>query len=129
MKLRDGLLVILGVLVLIAGASVLFDEPEGSLRTVPTDLRGVWVTANLDYGDRYLELGADFITFGTGGVNARRFKVTGFDRTRDVKGKEIDTVYFQDVDGSSFSRQFSVGPGRGDELVFLNQPQVVWVHE
>jgi hypothetical protein len=129
MNLRDGLLTILGVLVLIVVARVLLDEPEGRLRTVPGDFRGVWVTGNHDYGDRYLELGADFITFGTGGVNARRFEVTGFDRDRDVMGKEIDTVYFRDVNGSSFSRQFSVATDRKDELVFTNQPGVVWVRE
>lgn len=126
MKLRDGLLVVLGIVLLIAGYRVLFDEKPGSLRTIPVELHGVWVTANPDYSDRYLQFGADFITFGTGGVNARRYTVTGFDRDRDAAGGERDRVYFRGEDRSTISRGFSV---TGDQLVFENQPHVVWVRE
>ena len=111
---------------LIAGYRVLFDEKPGSLRTIPLDLHGVWVTANPDYSDRYLQFGADFITFGTGGVNSHRYRVTGFDRDRDAAGVERDRVYFRDADRSTISRRFSV---TGNQLVFDNQPEVVWIRE
>lgn len=126
MKLRDGLLIVFGIVLLIAGYRVVFDEKPGRLRTIPSDLHGVWVTANPDYSDRYLELGAEFITFGTGGVNAHRFTVTGFDRDRDADGGLRDRVYFRDADRSTISRGFSV---TGNQLVFDNQPEVVWVRE
>jgi len=129
MSLKNGLLAVLGVLLLIVGYRVLFEEPTGRLRTVPEDLLGVWVTTNPEYSDRYLEFGADFITFGTGGVNSKKYKVTGFDRDRDTDGRELNTIYFRDVDRSTFSRQFHVGSDKGDGLVFINQTEVVWVRE
>ena len=129
MSLKNGLLTVLGVLLLIVGYRVLFEEPTGRLRTVPEDLHGGWVTANPDYSDRYLEIGADFITFGTGGVNSKKYKVTGFDRDREADGRELNTIYFRDVDRSTFSREFYVSSDKGGGLVFANQPQVVWVQE
>jgi len=129
MRLRDGLLVILGVLLIIVVARALSNGPAAMRRTVPEEFCGVWVTANPEYSDRYLELGSDFITFGTGGVNSRRFAVTGFNRSRDEKGRELSTVYFRDVDGSEFSRQFHADTDDGRQLVFVNQPDVVWVTE
>lgn len=129
MKLRDGLLVILGVLLIIVIGRTVLNGPGAMQRTLPEELCGVWVTANPEYSDRYLELGSDFITFGTGGVNSRRFEVTGFDRDRDEKGRDLNTVYFRDVDGSKFSRQFHVSTDNGRQLVFHNQPDVVWLSE
>jgi len=129
MNLRNGLLFVLGVLVLIVVFRALVEEPDGSLRAVPDRIQGAFVTAHPEYSDRYLEIGSEFITFGTGGVNSRRYEVTGFDETRDVEGREFDTVYFSDVDGSKFSREFYFTEENGKRLVFKNQPQVVWVGE
>ena len=129
MKLRNGLLIVLGVLVLIVGFRALVEKPDGKFRTVPDRLQGAFVTANPEYSDRYLEIGSEFITFGMGGVNSRRYEVTGFDETRDVEGRELDTVYFRDVGGSKFSREFYFTEEDGKRLVFKNQPEVVWVGE
>jgi len=129
MNLRNGLLIVLGVLLLIVGYNALVEKPAGKSRTVPDRIQGAWVTANPEYSDRYLEIGAEFITFGTGGVNSRRYEVTGFDETRDVEGRELNTVYFRDVDGSKFSREFYFTLKDGKQLVFKNQPQVVWLAE
>ena len=129
MNLRKGLLIVLGVLVLIVGFRALVEKPDGKFRTVPNRLQGAFVTANPEYSDRYLEIGSEFITFGTGGVNSRRYEVTGFDETRDAEGRELYTVYFRDVSGSKFNREFYFTEEDGKRLVFKNQPQVVWVGE
>ena len=129
MKLRNGLLVVLGVLALIVVFRALIEKPDGEIRTMPDRIQGAFVTANPEYSDRYLEIGSEFITFGTGGVNSRRYEVTGFDETRDVEGRELDTVYFRDVDGSKFRREFYFTLENGKRLVFKNQPEVVWVGE
>ena len=129
MNLRNGLLIALGVLLLIVGFNALVEKPDGSFRAVPDRLQGAYVTANPEYSDRYLEIGSEFITFGTGGVNSRRYEVTGFDGTQDVEGRELGTVYFRDVDGSKFSREFYFSLEDGKQLVFKNQPEVVWVGE
>jgi len=130
MKMRNALLAILGLLLIIVLYRALTTPPEGAFRKVPERLQGVWITSNQEYSDRFLELGADFITFGTGGVNSRRFEVTGIDESRDpTTGRELFVVYFKDVDGSRFSREFSVHLENKKELVFVNQPDVVWEAE
>lgn len=126
MSLRNALLVILGLLLGFVVYNAFFDEPEGAMRTVPDRLHGAWVTSHLDYSDRYLDLRAETITFGTGGVNSQTFKVTGFDHSREPDGRELDTVFFRSVNGSTFSRQFHFSDGSRRTLVFVNQPDVVW---
>lgn len=129
MTLKNVLWTLLGVMLLIAGYSIVVEKPDGSTRDVPARLHGVWVTTNPDYSDRYLEIGRNFITFGTGGVNSKRFEVTGFEGYRDSDGRELDTIYFKDVDGSKFSRQLYLGLETGKQLTFKNQPEVVWVFQ
>jgi len=126
MSLRNALLVILGLLFGFVVYNAIFDEPEGAMRTVPDRLHGAWVTSHPEYSDRYLELRAETITFGTGGVNSQTFRITGFDHGREPDGREVDTIYFRSVDGSSFSRQFLVSEGDRRTLVFVNQPDVIW---
>ena len=129
MKLRHGLLIVLGVLLVILGYRVLSGPTEGNSRSVPDRYHGVWVTTNQDYSDRFLKLGGDFIEFGTGGVNSQRFKVSGFEDTRDDQGRELNTVYFRGVDGGRFSREFYFSMDGGPRLIFENQPEVVWIRE
>lgn len=126
MSFRDVLLLILGLLLAFVILGAILDKPEGTMRTVPDHLRGVWVTANASYGDRYLKLREDAITFGTGGVNDQTFNVTGFDQIREADGRDLNTVYFRSVGGSSFSRQFHFSQQGRRRLVFVNQPDVVW---
>lgn len=129
MSLRNGLLIILGVVLLVAGGRWLTEKPEGALREVPSRFHGVWVTFNPEYSDRYVKLGSGFITFGTGGVNSQRFEVTGVDTGRNPDGGELNTIFFRGVDGSKFSREFYYDrDGRG-HLVFRNQPEVEWIQE
>lgn len=126
MSLRNGLLAVLGLLLAYVVLGAILDRPQGMTRTVPDHLHGAWVTANPDYSDRYLEFRADSITFGTGGVNSQTFKITGFDRSLEADGRELDRVYFRSVDRSTFSRQFHFSRQGRKTLVFVNQPDVVW---
>lgn len=126
MSFRNGLLLVLGLLLAFVIGNAVLEDPPGEMRTVPAHLRGTWVTAHQSYSDRYLTFREDAITFGTGGVSSRTFEVTGFDQGRDAHGRELDTVYFRSVDGSSFSRQFRFSQQGRKTLVFVNQPDVVW---
>lgn len=126
MSFRDGLLLILGLLVAYVILGAILDQPEGTMRTVPEHLRGVWVTANPSYSDRFLKLREGAITFGTGGVNDQTFEITGFDQRREADGRDLNTAYFRSVGGASFSRQFHFSRQGRLTLVFVNQPDVVW---
>lgn len=126
MSLQNALLIILGLLLAVVAYNVVFEEPEGAMRTVPTRIQGAWVTSSPGYSDRYLEFRADSVTFGTGGVNSQTFKITGFDQSREPGGGELNTVYFRSVDGSTFKRQFRFSQLGRKTLVFINQPGVEW---
>jgi hypothetical protein len=129
MKLRNGLLAILAVLLVIVVFRAVTEEPEGALRTVPDRIQGTWVTNHRDYSDRYLRISANAITFGTGGVTSRTFEVTGFDHGRLSGGQELDTVYFQSADGASFRREFTYRQNGRPTLVFVNQPGITWTKQ
>jgi len=129
MNLRTILFVVVGVvLVLIAYRLFVPFEPTVS-KTMPIHLQGTWVTTNVHYSDRYVEINADSITFGSGGVTGKRYRVTGFDQRYEQGGELVNTVYFKDVDGSRLSRQFYFSPENRGQLVFKNQPDVVWVRQ
>lgn len=126
MKLKQGLLIVLGVLLAILAYRLMTGISQGDSRSVPDRLHGVWVTTNQNYSDRFLKLGENYIEFGTGGVDSQRFEVTGFGGTRDDRGRELNTIYFRGVDGSKFSREFVVSMEGTPRLVFKNQPEVEW---
>ena len=129
MSLRALVMAVIGVLlVLIAYRLFVPFEPTVS-KTMPIHLQGTWITTDLHYSDRYVEIGPDFIVFGTGGVTGKRFAVTGFDQRYRDDGELVNTVYFKDVDGSRYSRQFIFTPENRGQLVFANQPGVAWIRQ
>lgn len=129
MSLRALVMAVIGVLlVLIAYRLFVPFQPTVS-KTMPIHLQGTWITTDLHYSDRYVEVGPDFIVFGTGGVTGKRFPVTGFDQRYRDDGELVNTVYFKGADGSRYSRQFTFTPENRGQLVFANQPGVVWIRQ
>jgi hypothetical protein len=128
MSRRNLLLSVLAVLLVIAGFRMFAVRPVGSLREVPPELHGIWVTGHAAYSDRFLDLQAGAVTFGTGGVDSQRFEVAGFDRRRGADGEDVDTLYFRDSAGELYSREFFVRRDGGLTIVFSHQPEVVWYH-
>jgi hypothetical protein len=129
MKLRNALLIVLGISTIAAGYRLLIEPRRGLARTVPERLHGVWVTPDPAYTDRYFELGEDFVVFGTGGVHSQRFAIIGFSGVREVDGREFDTIYFGDGGGETLKRQFYFNRDGRPNLIFKNQPEVVWVRD
>jgi hypothetical protein len=128
-KRQNVLLLVLAVVLAIAGYRWFSVPSPGSSATMPSELRGEWVTTSPTHSDRYLAIGESFVTFGIGGVDSQRFEVIGFASSNDERGRRLDTVFLRDVGGGRFSREFYVDLTRPPRLVFKNQPDVVWVRQ
>ena len=129
MKPRTMFVILIVLLAVMIIYRVMVPRDPMVAKTLPKEHHGIWVTTNIDYSDRYVEIDKDSITFGTGGVTGKRYLVTGYNREREEGGVVIHTVYFKDVDGSRFSRPYIFEPGDGGSLMFKNQPEVVWVRQ
>ncbi|MCU0304559.1 MAG: hypothetical protein MUC56_10930 [Thermoanaerobaculales bacterium] len=127
MKTRNVLLAILAATSIVAVYRFVASKSPGALRTVPVELHGSWVTDDARYSDRYLQVGPDFVAFGTGGVDVQRFRVEGCDRESGAVGERRYTVFFSGADREVMSRGLVLSDtGR---LTFASQPEVEWVRD
>jgi len=124
MSTRRILLILLGLAVVAVVAGRLLYQQGFDSKTVPTELVGLWTTADPSYSDRYLELQPDSITFGTGGTSSIKYSIIGVVRQEAGEGEAYE-IHFRGVDGSKFSREIVLA-GSGDKLFFRSQPEVVW---
>lgn len=129
MSLRALVMAVIGVLLVLIAYRLFVPLEHTVSKTMPVHLQGTWITTDLHYSDHYVEIGPDFIVFGTGGVTGRRFPVTGFDQRYRDDGELVNTVHFKGADGSRSSRQFIFTPENRGQLVFANQQGVVWVRQ
>jgi len=118
------LLILVGLAVVAVVAGRLLYQQGFDSKTVPTELVGLWTTADPSYSDRYLELQPDSITFGTGGTSFIKYSIIGVVR-QEAGGGEAYEIHFRGVDGAKFSREIVLA-GSGDKLFFRSQPEVVW---
>ena len=124
MSTRRILLILLGLAVVAVVAGRLLYEQGFDSKTVPTELVGLWTTADPSYSDRYIELQPDSITFGTGGTSSIKYSIIGVVRQEAGEGEAYE-IHFRGVDGAKFSREIVLA-GSGDKLFFRSQPEVVW---
>ncbi len=118
------LLILLGLAVIAVVAGRLLYQQGFDSKTVPTELIGLWTTADPSYSDRYLELQPDSITFGTGGTSSIKYSIIGVVR-QEAGEREAYEIHFRGVDGAKFSREIVLA-GSGNKLYFRSQAEVVW---
>ncbi len=118
------LLILLGLAVIAVVAGRLLYQQGFDSKTVPTELIGLWTTADPSYSDRYLELQPDSITFGTGGTSSIKYSIIGVVRQEAGEGEAYE-IHFRGVDGAKFSREIVLA-GSGNKLYFRSQAEVVW---
>jgi hypothetical protein len=126
MKTRTALMLLALVLLALIAYRVSVPRQPMVSETMPESTHGTWVTIHPRYSDRYLKIDARSITFGTGGVVGKRFRVTGYNEEIEPDSGTVGTVYFIDADGSRYSRKFTCQTAGRGQFVFKNQPEVVW---
>jgi len=121
------ILLTLAVLVILAVAvgKFLYHEGPGS-KTAPAELIGLWTTDHPDYSDRYVDLTANTISFGTGGTSFVRYTILGVDKDQWVE-LDVYSVHFRDVGGAKYKKDIVLQPS-GQTLYFKNQADVIWTH-
>jgi len=113
------LLVLAGLVVL--GTMAAFLSPREN--DIPSELRGVWKTAEATHSDRFLELSLVSVSFGTGNGTVS----TGFIRKVDIipKGpRMLYTITYRDEVGEQ-ELSFLYDPGDAT-LRLKNQDRTVW---
>jgi len=90
----------------------------------PAGMIGSWITGNPRYADRYIEIRPDTMTFGTGGVASRTYKILGCEEVESAKGKTLYTLHVADAAGTVFNRPLYLDGLH--HLQFKNQPNIVW---
>jgi hypothetical protein len=96
---------------------------SSKVRDVPADLQGVWRTSDPAHADRFLELSAVTVSFGTGDGNVS----TGLIRKIDEDAGERETVYtitYRGADGDS--KVSLIYEPRKRLLRLKNQERIEW---
>lgn len=110
-------------LLLLFGLIVVSCQTEPEPISVPPELQGVWVTTEERYAERAFEITAEDLFFQTG---ARDYTVHGIRGLRQEEGEGSMTYVFEFRGQSGEREEFRVERRGPTELVFPNQPLVVW---
>ena len=91
----------------------------------PDYVLGVWKTSQLKYHDRFFEITAATLTFGTGSGNQEIFSIDSVDKV-DLKNKTAFTIRYSDAQGTEFNLTFHYAPENGGVSRFKNQQHIEW---
>lgn len=105
-------------------AFMLLNRQGYDSKSVPDFLIGEWTSESPEYSDRYIELSAKSITFGTGGTSFVKYQILGIVQ-EEVDGVDTIVLHFKDVAGTTFKRRVVVGPS-GLTMHFASQPANIW---
>lgn len=122
MTLRRALLVLaLAVVAVIVWRLTARHVPGGP---PPSRMIGFWLSNDPRYSDRYMEIHPDTMTFGTGGVASRTYRILGCERIARSEGKTLFILHIADASGARYNRPMYLDDSQ--RLWFKNQPNVVW---
>jgi len=115
------------VFIIIMYLIVLFTCQCGRKAAVPEDLIGVWRTAAPTYADRFFEIKAEEVIFGTGEGKFDTYPITKIKIERDPK--EQGTLYiicYKNIEGQEYKFSFYHDPANQGAIRFKNQKEMVW---
>ncbi len=93
---------------------------------VPSDLIGVWKTADGRYAGRYLEITKTSIVFGTGEEDSVVYTVTGLEKTPDGDA-ETYTLRYTNPEGLVYALTLSFDATKTDVIRFRHQREIAWM--
>ena len=94
--------------------------PEGAL--------GHWTTDARRYEDRFFELDAGHLTFGTGGGSSYRNPILRVEVTEE-DGRPLYRIDHLDAEGQSYTFSFYYEPANGGVITLKNQTEIHWKKE
>jgi hypothetical protein len=110
--------------------TIFFGWQCGYEKIAPNELVGVWTTSEPKYIDRFIKIGNDTITFGTGGENFESYSIRKIHRKKVPKESSIlYTIHYKNGEGVWFKFAFYYSPVNGGVIMLKNQRQIVWAKE
>ena len=95
--------------------------------TVPEDLIGVWETKSPAYADRFVEIQAKEIIFGTGEGKFDVYPITKIRIEKDrQEQKTLYLICYKNMDGKVYKFFFYYDPANQGTIRFKNQKEMVW---
>jgi hypothetical protein len=95
--------------------------------TVPEDLIGVWETTSPAYADRFFEIKAKEIIFGTGEERFDAYPITKIRIEKDdQKQKTLYLICYKNIEGKVYKFFFYYDPAKQGTIRFKNQKEMVW---
>jgi hypothetical protein len=93
--------------------------------TLPEDAFGHWTTDANRYQDRFFDLDAERLTFGTGGKSSYSNPILQIQIT-DEQDRLLYHVEHQGSEGQSYTFSFYYQPANGGVITLKNQPDIQW---
>ena len=95
--------------------------------TVPEHLIGVWNTTDERYADRPFEIGREEVIFHTGGGNSDTYRIKKIEvETSPQNGGNLYIIHYEILGGKVRKFSFYYNQTGKGEIVYKNQPEMVW---
>lgn len=102
----------------------------GDKEIASDDLMGVWKTSEPRYADRFIKIGKDTITFGTGGENFESYSIKKiYMKKVPIENSILYTIHYKNREGVWNKFAFYYSPVNGGVIRLKNQKQMVWTKE
>lgn len=103
-------------------------------RDVPDQLLGTWKTAAPLYADRFLEIGKEALTFGTGDGASNSYMIESVEKVNEGQEGQATlysmyTISYTDREGQEYMLAFYHDPRKGGLIWFKNQDHLIWTKE
>jgi hypothetical protein len=99
----------------------------GGKAAVPVELIGVWETTAPTYADRFFEITAGEVMFGTGEEKFDTYPITKIKIEKDFKEqKAYYIIYYKNVEGQEYKFSFYFDRANQGTIRFKNQKEMVW---
>jgi hypothetical protein len=115
------------VYIIIVYLMVLAACQGGGKAAVPDELIGVWETTAPTYADRFFEITAGEVMFGTGEEKFDTYPIKKIKIEKDFKEqKAYYIIYYKNVEGQEYKFSFYYDPANQGTIRFKNQKEMVW---
>jgi hypothetical protein len=115
------------VYIIIVYLMVLAACQGGGKAAVPDELIGVWETTAPTYADRFFEITAGEVMFGTGEEKFDTYPINKIKIEKDFKEqKAYYIIYYKNVEGQEYKFSFYYDPANQGTIRFKNQKEMVW---
>jgi hypothetical protein len=99
----------------------------GKSLTVPDHLIGVWETTDTSYADKPFEIRREEVIFHTGGDNFDTYPIKKIEvESAPQKPGNLYIIHYKILEGKVYKFSFYYNQTGKGEIIYKNQPEIVW---